>query len=73
MRVMLISFATSSMTRYAPVTNQDAPLILVAFQFFASCGLWPMAQRVYFGRTQASTLSGYASSSFRPEGLTSTE
>ena len=34
--------------QHAPVTDPDAPLVLVAFQLFASCGPWCVAQRVYF-------------------------
>lgn len=32
----------------APVTYADAPLIFVAFQLFAACGPWCIAQRVHF-------------------------
>src|ERR1039457_1434097 len=39
MRVILTSFAASSIdVHHAPVTDSDAPLIFVAFQFLASCG-----------------------------------
>jgi hypothetical protein len=34
--------------QHAPVTDADAPLILVAFQLLASCGPWMLAQKFQF-------------------------
>lgn len=58
---------------HAPVTDPDAPLIFVVFHLLHAAGRGAERRESISWRTRASTLSGNDSSSFRAEGLTSTE
>ena len=58
---------------HAPVTNPYAPKILVPFQLLAAHWSWRLAQGGYPLDDTGITVSGIALSSFRAEGLTSTE
>ncbi len=57
---------------HSPVSDANAPLIFVAFEFFATRRPRSVTQRFKFADNTASTLSGKDSSSFRAAGFTST-
>jgi hypothetical protein len=54
---------------HPPVTDSDAPLVFVAFQFLRSSRPWGLSQRISSRTTRASSSSDSASSSFRAGAL----
>src|ERR1022692_4139373 len=74
MRAILTSFAASSIdVHHAPVTDSDAPLIFVAFQFLASCGPGIIGKRQNLPVDAVNSGSPSASNSFCADCLISRE